>query len=98
MISWYFKKSKSPKNSFCKFYTFKRNYWPSNWNGFEKSKYFDIDCTFPIDSIFEFIKINQERTIFLIWKSGVLIEESLANILLDYSENKSTLMQRKNPY
>jgi hypothetical protein len=52
------------------------------------TKYFDIDCSFPIDAIFNFIEISDERNVALIWKNGVLIEECLANILLENAENK----------
>ena len=66
----------------------KPKYWSANWKGLEMSKYFDIDCVFPVDSILNFINISDERKISLIWKSGVLIEENLANILLESAENK----------
>ena len=52
------------------------------------SKYFDVDCSFPIDAIFDFIKISDERNVVLIWKNGVLIEECSANIMLENAENK----------
>jgi hypothetical protein len=52
------------------------------------TKYFDVDCSCPIDALFNFIEMSDERNVALIWKNGVLIEECLANILLENAENK----------